>query len=97
VIATYYTTSRRISRPMRSAASGRTHPNGRAASRGRSRRGPPCRASCSCCDDRLLAPSFVRRISRDRLGITPDEIDGGQCVALSRPRELAGRLKSYLG
>jgi hypothetical protein len=50
-----------------------------------------------CRDDRLFAPSFVRRISRDRLGITPDEIDGGHCVALSRPRELAGRLESYLG
>lgn len=48
-----------------------------------------------CRDDRLFSPSFIRRISRDRLGITPDEIDGGHCVALSRPRDLANRLESY--
>ena len=30
------------------------------------------------------------------LGITPDEIDGGHCVALSRPSELADRLEAYL-
>ena len=28
-------------------------------------------------------------------GIVPDEIDGGHCVALSRPKELAERLDSY--
>jgi pimeloyl-ACP methyl ester carboxylesterase len=32
----------------------------------------------------------------NRLGIEPDEIDGGHCVALSRPRELADRLDGYL-
>jgi hypothetical protein len=26
---------------------------------------------------------------RDRLGVTPDEIEGGHCPALSRPIELA--------
>jgi hypothetical protein len=30
-----------------------------------------------------------------RLGITPDEIDGGHYVALSRPNELADRLEAY--
>jgi hypothetical protein len=35
-------------------------------------------------------------VVHDRLGITPDEIDAGHCVALSRPHELADRLDSYL-
>ena len=48
-----------------------------------------------CRDDRLLPPSFVRRVARDRLGITPDEIDGGHTPALSRPKELADRLVAY--
>jgi len=30
------------------------------------------------------------------LGITPDEMDGNHCVALSRPKELADRLEAYL-
>jgi hypothetical protein len=34
-------------------------------------------------------------VVRERLGITPDEIDGDHCVALSRPRELADRLDAY--
>jgi pimeloyl-ACP methyl ester carboxylesterase len=49
-----------------------------------------------CRDDRLFPPSFLRRVARERLGITPDEIDGGHCVALSRPKELADRLDEYL-
>ena len=48
-----------------------------------------------CRDDRVLPASFVRRVSRDRLGITPDEIDGGHTPALSRPKELAARLMAY--
>jgi pimeloyl-ACP methyl ester carboxylesterase len=47
-----------------------------------------------CRDDRLFPADFVRRIARERLGTVPDEIDGGHCVALSRPRELADRLES---
>jgi pimeloyl-ACP methyl ester carboxylesterase len=42
-----------------------------------------------CRDDRLLPPDFLRRVVRERLGIEPDEIDAGHCVALSRPAELA--------
>jgi pimeloyl-ACP methyl ester carboxylesterase len=49
-----------------------------------------------CRDDRVFPPSFLRRVARERLGITPDEIDGGHCVALSRPTELAQRLEAYL-
>jgi pimeloyl-ACP methyl ester carboxylesterase len=48
-----------------------------------------------CRDDRLLPADFLRRVARERLGITPDEIEGGHCVALSRPRELAERLDAY--
>lgn len=48
-----------------------------------------------CRDDHLLPPAFVRRVARARLGITPDEIDGGHAPALSRPRELADRLEAY--
>ena len=48
-----------------------------------------------CRDDHLLPPRFVRRVARERLGITPDEIDGGHCPALSRPKELADRLESF--
>jgi pimeloyl-ACP methyl ester carboxylesterase len=48
-----------------------------------------------CRDDRLFPPSFLRRVARERLGITPDEIDGGHAPALSRPHELADRLEAY--
>ncbi len=48
-----------------------------------------------CRHDRLFPPEFQRRISRERVGITPDEIDGGHLVALSRPEEVAERLTTY--
>jgi pimeloyl-ACP methyl ester carboxylesterase len=48
-----------------------------------------------CRDDRFFPAEFMRRVVRDRLGITPDEIDGGHCPALSRPKELADRLEAY--
>jgi pimeloyl-ACP methyl ester carboxylesterase len=48
-----------------------------------------------CRDDRLFPPSFLRRVAEERLGITPDEIDGGHTPALSRPKELAERLEAY--
>jgi pimeloyl-ACP methyl ester carboxylesterase len=46
-------------------------------------------------DDRLFPAPFVRRVARERLGITPDEIDGGHTPALSRPKELTDRLEAY--
>jgi pimeloyl-ACP methyl ester carboxylesterase len=49
-----------------------------------------------CRDDRFFPAEFMRRIVRQRLGIVPDEIDGGHLVALSRPKELADRLEKYL-
>jgi pimeloyl-ACP methyl ester carboxylesterase len=45
-----------------------------------------------CRGDRLFPVEFQRRVLRDRLGITPYEMDGGHCVAWSRPTELASRL-----
>ena len=48
-----------------------------------------------CRDDRLFPADFMRRVVRERLGITPDEIDGGHVPALSRPQELAERLEAY--
>jgi pimeloyl-ACP methyl ester carboxylesterase len=46
-------------------------------------------------DDRLFPAGFQRRIARERLGITPDEMPGGHLVALSRPAELADRLHAF--
>jgi pimeloyl-ACP methyl ester carboxylesterase len=47
-----------------------------------------------CRDDRFFPAEWMRGVVRERLGITPDEIDGGHCPALSRPRELAERLEA---
>jgi pimeloyl-ACP methyl ester carboxylesterase len=46
-------------------------------------------------DDRLFPADFQRRVARDRLGITPDELPGGHVIALSHPVELADRLDAY--
>ena len=43
-------------------------------------------------EDRMFPAPFLRRVVRDRLGITPDELTSGHCPALSRPRELAALL-----
>lgn len=48
-----------------------------------------------CSEDRFLPPEFTRRVVTERLGITPDEIAAGHCVALSRPAELARLLVGY--
>jgi hypothetical protein len=48
-----------------------------------------------CRDDRVFPAEFLRRVVRERLGLTPDEMDGGHCVALSRPQALADRLEAY--
>jgi pimeloyl-ACP methyl ester carboxylesterase len=49
-----------------------------------------------CTEDRVFPPEFMRRVVTDRLDIAPDEIASGHCVALSRPKELADLLESYL-
>jgi hypothetical protein len=48
-----------------------------------------------CREDRMFPAEWARRHARERLGIEPDEIDGGHYVALSRPRMLADRLAAY--
>jgi pimeloyl-ACP methyl ester carboxylesterase len=48
-----------------------------------------------CRDDRLFPAPFMRRLVRERLGIEADEIDGGHCVALGHPRELADQLDAF--
>jgi pimeloyl-ACP methyl ester carboxylesterase len=48
-----------------------------------------------CRQDRLFPAKWLRRVVRDRLGMTPDEIDSGHTPALSRPNELADRLEAY--
>jgi pimeloyl-ACP methyl ester carboxylesterase len=46
-------------------------------------------------EDRMFPPEWMRSVVRERLGIEPDEIDGGHCPALGRPRQLAERLERY--
>jgi pimeloyl-ACP methyl ester carboxylesterase len=46
--------------------------------------------------DRFFPADFQRRVVRDRLGITPDEMDSGHLPALAHPAELAARLDAYL-
>jgi pimeloyl-ACP methyl ester carboxylesterase len=48
-----------------------------------------------CRDDRMFPAEWARRHARERLGIDPDEIDGGHYLALARPRELTDRLVAY--
>lgn len=48
-----------------------------------------------CRRDRLFPAEWTRGMVRDRLGITPDEMDCGHTPALSRPGELADRLEAY--
>jgi pimeloyl-ACP methyl ester carboxylesterase len=48
-----------------------------------------------CRDDRFFPAAFQRRVVRDRLGITPDEMGGGHLPALARPEELVRRLEAY--
>jgi pimeloyl-ACP methyl ester carboxylesterase len=48
-----------------------------------------------CRDDRMFPAAWARRHASERLGIEPDEMDGGHYVALNRPRELADRLAAY--
>jgi pimeloyl-ACP methyl ester carboxylesterase len=48
-----------------------------------------------CRQDRFFPAEFQRRVTRDRLGVTPDEMDCGHLPALGRPEELAARLEAY--
>ncbi|MGH8866703.1 MAG: alpha/beta hydrolase [Actinomycetes bacterium] len=48
-----------------------------------------------CSEDRFFPPDFLRRLVAERLGIVPDEVASGHCVALSRPKELADLLEGH--
>ena len=48
-----------------------------------------------CTEDRFFPADFLRRTVAERLGVVPDEIAAGHCVALSRPQELAELLAGY--
>ena len=48
-----------------------------------------------CRDDRMFTAAWARRHACERLGIEPDEMDGGHYIALSRPHALADRLAAY--
>ena len=48
-----------------------------------------------CRDDRMFPTEWARGHARERLGIEPDEIDGGHYIALARPRQLSDRLVAY--
>lgn len=48
-----------------------------------------------CRDDRMFTAEWARRHAQERLGIEPDEIDGGHYISLARPIQLADRLVAY--
>jgi pimeloyl-ACP methyl ester carboxylesterase len=48
-----------------------------------------------CRDDRFFPAEFMRRIAKERLGITADEMQSGHLPALSHPDELVARLEAY--
>jgi pimeloyl-ACP methyl ester carboxylesterase len=48
-----------------------------------------------CRDDRFFPAEFQRRVVRERLGITPDEMPGGHLPALGHPDELVAWLERY--
>jgi pimeloyl-ACP methyl ester carboxylesterase len=48
-----------------------------------------------CRHDRFFPAEFLRRVVTSRLGIVPDEMDGGHLPALSHPAELVARLEGY--
>jgi pimeloyl-ACP methyl ester carboxylesterase len=49
-----------------------------------------------CRNDRMFPAAWARRHAGERLGIEPDEMDGGHYVMLSRPVDLAQRLAAYV-
>ena len=48
-----------------------------------------------CRDDRFFPAEFQRRVVKERLGITPDEMPGGHLPALGHPDELVQWLERY--
>lgn len=48
-----------------------------------------------CRDDRFFPAEFQRRVVLERLGITPDEMEGGHLPALAHPNTLVERLEAF--
>ncbi len=48
-----------------------------------------------CRDDRFFPPAFLRRVVKERLDITPDEMSGGHLPFLAQPDELTSWLETY--
>ena len=48
-----------------------------------------------CRHDRLFPADLQRRVVRERLGLVPDEMDGGHLPALAHPHELVERLEAF--
>ena len=48
-----------------------------------------------CRDDRFFPADWLRGVVRERLHLTPDEIDSGHTPALSHPIELVDLMESY--
>jgi len=46
-------------------------------------------------EDRLFPRDFQHRLARERLGITPDDVDGGHLAMLSHPGQIADLLDRY--
>jgi pimeloyl-ACP methyl ester carboxylesterase len=46
-------------------------------------------------EDRFFPAPFMRRVAAERLGVVPDEIEAGHCIALSRPYDLGILLDGY--
>jgi pimeloyl-ACP methyl ester carboxylesterase len=47
-------------------------------------------------DDRIFPLEFMRRLSRERVGVEPDVIESGHLPGYSRPEELAYRILAYV-
>lgn len=48
-----------------------------------------------CREDRFFPAEFQRRIAKERLGITADEMDGGHLPALAHPEDLVRHLETF--
>ena len=48
-----------------------------------------------CRHDRLFPADLQRRVVAERLGLVPDEMDGGHLPALAHPHELVERLEAF--
>lgn len=48
-----------------------------------------------CQDDRFFPAEFMRRVARERWGVTADEMPGSHLPALGRPDDLVERLERY--